>query len=306
MEIRNGIAYISADSKTASDPDLFILDITDSIHVQVRSFINTGPGIASITIAGNRIYAAAASTAAQLHIIRLDSLDAPILEKKYQLPLPYATATPPFGSAISYEEGNVYLGTEKWDGEEFSIVSVADPMNPVRVGGFEVGSKVSDIASWHQKAYIATAGQNQMIIADVSNSSVPIVTYTFSPSGWQRQEGKAVSIFEDSLRLTRTSGGFNIVADQELFGWDDTHNIRFIPPVFADISGGAYGVVADRHATYAATRTTGKELSIFSNAISTSTLFAVPLPVLTETITCDNNSLYVLGHGAPVIYEIHY
>ena len=117
IEVREGTAYISSDSSNASDPDLFVIDVSNPATPKLISSINTGPGISAITLHGKRIYAAAASTAAQLHVIRFDVLNAPILEKKYKLPLPYATATPPLASSIFYKNDRIYLGTEKWDGD---------------------------------------------------------------------------------------------------------------------------------------------------------------------------------------------
>jgi LVIVD repeat len=188
LEIRGHVAYISTDSNVAADPDLFIIDISTSTQPTVRSSINTGPGIASFSIAGSRIFAAAASSAAQLHVIKINDLEHMALEKKYQLPLPlpYATATPPFGTAISFLQNKVYVGTEKWDGDEFSVVDVSNPSAPTKIGGLEIGGKVNDIYTIGGMAYIASADQAQIRSVNVKNPSVPMSVSSVNPSGWQR------------------------------------------------------------------------------------------------------------------------
>jgi hypothetical protein len=311
LEVRDSIAYISADSSTASDPDLFIVDIRDVASPAVLSSINTGPGIASMALAGKRIYAASPSSAAQLHIIRLDGLARPVLEKKYRLPPPYdATATPPLASSIFYSGGDVYIGTEKWDGEELGIIDVSDPLWPVRVGGLEIGSKINDILVRDGLAYIASGNQGQLIIADARDPAHPIITNTFSPSGWSRQEGKSISVFEGSIDFSRTSGGYNIASDHEAFVWPENPFAAPITalagPVSVDIPGGVYGIISDRSNVYLATRQNDKEFQIFDHSFTASTSRAYPLPIAPQTMACDGDRLYILAHTAPVIYEISF
>jgi hypothetical protein len=198
LQIRNGIAYISANSAIPSDPDLFIIDLRQALMVSGQSIVNqsiiepmvtstvtvattsiisslnTGPGIASFSIVGKRIFAAAASTVGQLHVLDMTNRDAPSLIKKYKLPEPATTSsstpttTPPivfpYASAISFgadlfddylansgdssgNVGRIYLGTEKWDGDELAVLDVSDPREPVMLGGLEIGSKVNDITT---------------------------------------------------------------------------------------------------------------------------------------------------------------
>lgn len=307
LEVRNGIAYISADSPKASDADIFVVDIREPLHSSLLSQINTGPGITSFVLAGNHIYAAAASTAAQLHSIRLDSLQSLILEKKYQIPLPYATATPPLGSSIFFNKNTIYLGTEKWDGDEFFIIDASSPSQPITKSSLNIDTKINDIAIRGDRAYIAASGEQQMVVADIQDVLSPHIIASFDPSGWSRQEVKVISVFEDSLNLGRTSGGFNIAQDHELFAWAST-SLNWRPDVSShqsvDIPAGVYGIVTNRNRIYLATRQIGKELQIFDMPLSTSTLVSYALPVAPQGMTCDGDIIYVLGKGASVIYKI--
>ena len=252
------------------------------------------PIFASIALAGDRVFAAASSAAAQLHIVRFVDLATPVLERKYQLPLPYATATPGFASSIVYDDGLVYLGTEKWVGDEFSIIDIASSTAPVWESGLEMGSKVMDIYVADGMAHVATAGDRQLITVDVSDPSHPDIIDELVPTGWERQEGKVALRFEEEAIFGRTSGGFNIKSDHELFAGAAS----------IDVPGGIYGIVADRFNIFAASRTAGKELIVFDRSLAATSTRPFGLPAMPQAMTCDGDRLYVLAAGAPIIYQI--
>lgn len=306
IEVRNNIAYISTDSAKASDPDILIFDIHEIRNPILLSSLNTGPGISSISIFGNKIYGSASSRIGQLHIMRLNSPNDISLINRFRLPLPYATATAPLGSSVFYDDDFVYLGTDKWDGSEFSIIDIDDPMNPEVVGNFETGSKVNDIFVHNNIAYIAASDQNQLRTIDVFDRSSPLLISSSSPTGWQRQEGKSISVFENSLSLGRTSGGFNIINDHEIFNWASTSNGVLNNMTSKDISGGVYGIVLDKNNIYFITRTIDKELIIGDPNLSSLDYKYYSLPIAPKTITCDSDRLYILANSAPIIYEISF
>ncbi|OHA45011.1 MAG: hypothetical protein A3G04_01285 [Candidatus Taylorbacteria bacterium RIFCSPLOWO2_12_FULL_44_9] len=306
IEVRNGRAYISTDSSRQSDPDIFVVDIRDSSSAYLLSGINTGPGISSIALVGDRIFAAATSRVAQLQVIKMPDLANLIIESSYKLPLPYATATPPLGSAIFYDRGLIYLGTEKWEGQEFSVVDMSNPTRPIGLGGLEIGSKVGAIYVRDDVAYLAASDEKQLRAIDISNHAVPFLIDSFNPSGWERQEGKSLDYFEDRLSFGRTSGGFNIKQDHELFSWSDgilpfieSENKRFL-----DVTGGIYGIIQDRYFLYVISRQPDAEFQISDLHISTSTLKKIALPAMPQSLTCDNDSLYILAATAPVLYQV--
>ncbi len=303
--VRNGAAYVSADSSTASDPDLLIADIGDPGRPLILSSINTGPGLSAIALAGNHIFAAAASTAAQLHVIRLNSPSALYLAKKYRLPLPLASTSPPVGAAIFYDDKKVYLGATKWDGQELAIIDVMNPESPVKISGYETDSKINALYVRGKALYVGASDQAQFRTIDIQNPLAPVLVNSMSPSGWQRQEGRDIDYFEDSLRLGRTSGGFNIVGDKELFSGTSTSTSLGSGSAL-DVPGGVYGIISDRGHVFAATRTLDREFSIFDRSLSTSSAVFYPLPVEPQTMTCDGDRLYILAKTAPVIYEIRF
>lgn len=300
LEVRNSIAYVSADSNTASDPDLFVFGLNSGALPVLLSSINTGPGLSAITLKGKRIYASAASTAAQLHIIKIDTLSSLSLEKKYQLPLPYATASPPFGTTVTFESDRLFLGTEKWDGQEFNVVNISNPLYPSVVGGQEIGSKVNHIYVQDNIAYVSSADQKQLMVFDIEKNQ-PSEYSAFSPNGFQRQEGEAVNIFEDTVLFGRTSGGFDIKNEYEFFLFASTSSTSLSVFSQANIPGGVYGMVADRYHVYLVSREPGKEFRIYSD-LASSTAFSLPLAP--QTLTCDNNHIYILSHTSPTLLDV--
>ena len=313
VEVRGDIAYVSADSTVYSAPDMVIVDISDRRYPSLIASVSSGPGIAAFKLAGNRVYAAAASTAAQLHIFSMDSLGELMIETTLRLVPPYATATLPMASAVYFDRDVVYLGTERWDGVEFIAIDVADPANPFVIGGLEIGSKVLDIVVRDDVAYISSAGEGQLVAADVSDPAYPIRLGGFGPSGWTRQEGRVSAVFENGLHLGRTSGGFDIRADHEIFSWiasSDYPDISAMPldrppPVSVNIPGGVYGLIPDRSHLYVASREIDREFQIFQHGLSTTSI-SIPLPISPQQLTCSSDRLYVLAHQSPFMYEISY
>ncbi|MDD5165581.1 MAG: hypothetical protein PHG25_03565 [Candidatus Pacebacteria bacterium] len=312
FQIRNGIAYISVNSSVVSDPDLLVINFKDRARIQLVSSINTGSGISALTLANNRVYAAIAGTASQLHVIRFDVLATPVIEKKFTLPLPLASTSPTKGSAVFYFNNKVFLGTEKWDGDEFSVIDVSQPASPKKVGGLEIGSKVNDILVQNNVAYVADSDDKQLRVLNIINSTQPILQSVFMPSGGARQDGKTISVFEDNINFGRTSGGFDISVDHEFFALSTSsltqNNVNSYASI--NIPGGLYGMVQDRHYLYLATRETGKEFKVLDREVlgvsSTPIILTYPIPVTPQKITCDSDHLYVLSALAPVIYDIYF
>ncbi len=297
--VRSGIAYISLDSNIQNDPDIIVIDIRG--EPKILSSLNTGPGISSLAFVGDRIFASVLSTTNQVQIIDLDNNRKLSLVTKYKLPLPYATATPPLGSSISFNYPYIYLGTNKWDGDEFNILSLTGN-SLTRNSGFEVGSKVNFIDYDAKSIYLSGSNQNQLLRLDYEGSSI-LQSERFGPSGYERQEGKVTHIFEDSLYFGRTSGGFDLPNDHEIFSFPHTlADTKFDNPYSINITGGIYGIVADKNSLFAITRIPNSELLVFDRNLHT--IQNVSLPISPKALHCDMDKLYVLANNAPFISEI--
>jgi len=118
-----------------------------------------------------------------------------------------------------------------------------------------------------------------------------------APSGYERQEGKVVSVFEDRYYFGRTNGGFNIVDDKEFFEIFGGREL--------DVPSGVYGIMADRYHVYVLSRERGQELSIFERSNFTLKT-SVDISGSVSTMSCSNSSIYLLSATRPTLYEMSF
>lgn len=286
IEVRNGIVYLAADSTSASAKDFIIIDTRDPSHAHMLSSLNTGPGLSALEVAGPYVFAAQASSVNQLQIIDIQERSAPSLISQIKLPLPTPTTTAPFATSIFYSQGFIYLGTSKWSGPEFAIIDVSNVQNPLVVGTYETGTLISDIYVRDNRAYLASADEKQMRALDVSDKSQPVLAGSFSPSGWQTQEGKTIDHFEGQLGLGRTVGGFNVQVNHEAFVLDNDMNY-----VSKDIPGGVYGILMRPPYIFLATHSPGRELQVWTFGFDR-LIYETPLGISPEKMSCDGSTLY--------------
>jgi len=284
IEVRNDIVYLSTDSSTASSPDFYVIDNTDPGKPTILSSLHTGPGINAIEVAGPYVFVAQASTVNQLQIIDIHDRSNPKVISQLKVNLPTATTTAPFAHSIHYSNGYVYIGTTKWNGEELQIIDVSNIKSPLVVGTFETGTLINDIYVDGDFAYLATSDEMQMRTIDVSDKSMPRLIDSFSPSGWQTQEGKVVDIFEGNLSLGRTVGGFNVVNNHEVLLFASTTLSR-------DIPGGVYSIIQRPENIFILTNANGREFQVFDTNIQNKK-YDFPLGSSPVKMVCDNFKLY--------------
>ncbi len=317
--VRNSIAYVSFDSALASDADLAMFDIRDD-EALVLAEINTGPGIIDFVLVGKYLYAVSPSQVGQVHIIEESGLDSLILKSRYKLALPYATATPALGSAIAYANDLIFLGTKKWSGDEFNILDIRNREAPDKRAGYEVDSKVNRIFTYLDRVYTSASNQNQLLIFDIPSSLLtsdlsddlqPMAI--FSPDGWVRQEGGAISLFENRLKFGRTSGGFDLANEHEYFDFDTNSSTTFQNYQSQNQKGGVYDIVEDKLFTYFTSRENDKEFYVIRNdggessaSTSEKSISTFSLPIIPERMTCYLDKIYILAKQAPFIYELNF
>lgn len=289
IEVRNGFVYITADSSTALAPDLYIVDATLPSSPYIVSSINTGPGLSALEVAGHYVYTANLGTTNQLQIIDIENRNLPAIISKTKLPLLVSSSSPPKATAIFYNKGLIYLGTEKWSGNELSVFDVSDPYLPTYLGGFKTNTLINDIYVRDGVAYLATSDQNQMRVLDVSDPTSISLVESFSPSGWQTQEGKTISYFEKKMSLGRTTGGFNNILNPEIFIFSTTSPLKI--EYFHDIHGGVYGIIMRSPYIYLATRSPAYEFQVWDMDLSKK-ISEIPLNFLPHGFVCDGSDFY--------------
>ena len=106
------------------------------------------------------------------------------------------------------------------------------------------------------------------------------------------------------MSLGRTSGGYDIKTDPELFAFSSTSSTTLSSFLSMNEPGGIYGILADKRYEYVITRRVDNELEILDKNLSFLTANYVHLPIIPQAVTCDGKKIYILGKNAPVIYEI--
>lgn len=301
FEIRNNIAYISFDSNISSDPDLMIFDVNNYKQSKILGSIDSGPGISSFVLAGRQIYASALSTAFQLHVFDLNGPNDIKIKAKYKLPLPFATSSSPYGTSLDFHNPYIYLGTNKWEGEEFNQIEYKNNTFNF-VNSFEIGSKVNEIYSFDNEIYLAGSNENQLVLFR-NNIGILDKIVSFSGSGFNKQEGKSLDIYENILAFGRTSGGFDIKADPEIYLFSSSSQI-IKSDLSLNQSGGYYGAVFDKDYVYLISHEVDKEFQIKDHALQV--VFDYSLPIKPKKIVCDRDKIYILSGTSPDLYEISF
>jgi hypothetical protein len=304
IQVFNKIAYVALDSTTASDPDFEIIDLRSQDVPVVLSSLNTGPGLRSLVLKGQNIFAAAPSTLGQIQVIDVTDKTRPQFIGRYKIPLPSTTTPPTLGNVVAIYGTDLYIGTDKWDGPEFNVFDIVEPHNPQYLYGSEIDSKVNDIFPIGDRAYVASAGEYPLIVIDTNRLNLDSrILGKLSLSGWQRQSASRLDLVENALMLGRYSGGYNIPTDHELYKLSDDRNSISISKS-TDISGGVYGIVGDHDGVFATVQGSDQGFRYFDHDLASSTLFKIGRDV--SSLTCDNSDLYVADAMSPVIYKFHY
>jgi prepilin-type N-terminal cleavage/methylation domain-containing protein len=179
---------LNAISKT--DPTLFLFSISSSTNPVLLGSIDTATstksGPSALATDGTYVYSAnsyganfstcsASPTCSQMQVFDARIPSQMHLITNFQL----ATATAPFaagnggqsaGKSIVYDSGLIYLGLQKSvaNGEEFNIVNVQNPAQPVWLGGYSIGRTVNHIEVSNGFAYLATDNPSaEVTILDV-------------------------------------------------------------------------------------------------------------------------------------------
>ncbi|MDE2188797.1 MAG: hypothetical protein KGJ35_03675 [Patescibacteria group bacterium] len=303
LVVKDNYAYLSTDSNISSEPDFFIFDLSNMTQPRMIGSLDTGPGLSGLVIAGPYAYVANKSSANQLQIIDIHNRNHPIPVSEAKVPLDNASSTRPYASAVAYDRGFIYLGTEKGDSPELTIWNVADPAHPILAGRFEIGSIVKSIAVDHDRAFVASAGMNQIMSFDIHDQTRPILLWTSAPPGWATQSGQIIDIFENNISLGRSTGGFNVVTNPEFVGYSRLNGSQISS---FDEPGGIYGIIARPPHLLVLTHRSSDELRVENTLGTTSRTYDIPgVPAL---MACDWGNIYVASNNNPsitAIYDFH-
>ena len=295
--------YVSADSATSSLPDLYVIDVHDIQNPKIVSQINTGPGIASIAIAGGYIFVANAGSY-QMQVISVVDPTQPVLVSQAKLPGSVISGTGGFGNVIHYFNKQIFIGLNKNAGPEFYIVDVSNPQAPIFLGSYEIGSSVNDIDVSGGKAVVVTPGQLSVLSVDISNPTVISEISHTTLNGWQTQGSQSVEMFGEEIIVGRTLGGFYspnpelVSVSSDLLISTSTTNIKInasIENIFA-FNDYLYVVTSDPDKAFEVIHKTkdGFEISTSSRLSSRGVV-----------LTCNNKAMYVVTQNYADFFHIY-
>ncbi len=292
IDVKNNLAYISADSSTQSKADFFIVSVADLNNPVILSSISTGPGLSAVKVFGNYAYVANLSTVTQLQIINISNPLNPFLVYSF------STGSGSKGASLNYSKQKIYLGTEISSYREFYIINVSNPISPQILGSFETDTKINAIAVFNNFAYLATPNQEQVRVLNIADPSNITLLGNFSSSGYSVQSGKSLYLSGD--RLFFGKNGLNNIANHKLFYLDvenpavapvkiDSQNIGSTPNALFERSG----------YLFAATNDTSKEFQVWQVLESGVMLNLANLDLPQEAVgeDCEGNNFFIIANS---------
>jgi hypothetical protein len=300
VDLVGSYLYISSNTATSSDPDLFIFDVTDIHHPFLVSTLNTGPGLLSIRVAGNILYGGNSSISAQLQIIDISDRKFPHLITSFKLPGTYKDATT-IGNSLFYKEGKIFLGTQKSQTAEFHVIDVSSPTSPRELDSYEIGAAINDIFAFGDTVYIASAKNDEELRSfKVSNQGTLSPQFSYDAPGGSGN-GKRVSVFLNKLYLGRTQ----TIQDEELDRLDISHASSSVySEASSSLKASVQGIIPYGNFVFTLLNQPSDSFRIFDNANSTLLKLntsPIILPAHPLDFDCDVDTFAIIYQESPII-----
>ena len=294
IDVVGNYAYIASDSAIAADHDLFIFEVSDREAPSFVSSLNTGPGLLSLHVVSDMVYAGNTSINAQIQAINISDRFNPFLIDSLKLAGTYTDGTT-VGNKIFYKAGKVFLGTKKSQSEELRVIDVSSG-GLREVGAFEIGSAVNDIFAFKDVLYVATARQDaELMIFAFSEEGKLVLNDAHDLDGIG--SGTSLTLFLNKLFIGRSKsiqgqGGIYYFEDQEMQGNLETDVTTL------DVFG--YG-----RFVYTLLNRTEDAFKIYPSSISIESFGQkIDFSSLPLTFDCDQDTFTILLKESPLIYFI--
>lgn len=297
LAVENGMVYLTGDSSTKSENDLYVVDASIPAAPTLRASTSTGPGLAAIVVAGAYAYLANTSVTGQLQIIDIHDPFHLLLTANKKI-----VGAGGVGNTIFFHDHMVYLGlTKNGNGPEFNIIDVHNPMAPVWKGGYTVGNDVNAIYVRNGYAYLATPNNEKLMILDVTDPTVPFRVGGSGVLPDVTANGKSVMVIGNTAYLGRTVG--LSPSTKQFYIFDATNPVASPLTVRGSqkISSSINAFVVRSDNAFVATNVQFQVWHIASDFMMT-LLGSVIFPTASSGMDCEGNNLFIstLGvSGAP-------
>ena len=153
LDIASSTLYMAGYGTQTQAYEVVIIDISNPTSPVKRGAISTGVGINKIVVNASRTYAyvANADKTNQMQIINVSNIDRPTLVKSFGI-----SGNNNTGRSIAMSGNTIYLGTEGPAPQEFNVIDVSSPTNPVLKGSLAVGNDINAIKVYGHYAYIVS------------------------------------------------------------------------------------------------------------------------------------------------------
>ncbi len=179
-------AYLVTDNDPGSDPELFILNISDPANPVLLGSLNLGAQANGIFVSGDYAYIASSHNLQELQIVNISNPASPTLVGFYNAPT-WANATDVWVS------GNyAYLTTVSSTSRELYKIDISNPASPTLFASVEIGANVYGIHIEGSYAYLATSHNlREMVVVDLTPPTPAVVGWYNTPG---TSDGKDIFI----------------------------------------------------------------------------------------------------------------
>ena len=301
VDVMDEKIYVTANGSVAAQKDFFVIS-GNLDNPSIIGSVNTGPGLNAVHIAGDYAFTANSSIKGQLEIIKISDPNNPVLMQTVKF---LSAQTGGTGSSIFYYRGKVYVGTFINAGPEFYVYDVQNPLSPVWLGEFEIGSGVSSIYVYGNYAYIATGDVNRLRVLKIDDPAHITEVADFNDNEMDTvQSGEAVAVLGDKVVFGR-AGGLSGAHIPELYllKTDGQGSINKINSVDANMS--VNGIFLRSGLAFLATNKSGGQFQIYNFSNSQLSPYAsAPLAADAVGLDCEKENFYLATSGSPALQII--
>lgn len=287
LKVKNKIVYMASTAASGAKPDFFIIDATDGTQPFIVSSLHTGPGVNAVALSGSYAFVANKSDFSQLQVINVTDIASPFLAASYRLPNISDQAL-----SIFIVGNYAYLGTDDDAiGQEFHIVDINNPANPVSIGSLEVGFDVNSIYVKDNYAYLGIDNALEFWVVDVSDPVNPVKVSQYDAAG--TSGGKALDLAGSRLYAGRLldSGANN----HEFHILDYANPLNLVRLGSIDFSSTINDLIVKDYLAFFATSDSNNEFKVYNISDPNNIIFvsAFNFPQIATGIDYENNLVYV-------------
>ncbi|MBI4256962.1 hypothetical protein HY626_02825 [Candidatus Uhrbacteria bacterium] len=199
--------YVILGRMSSAQPELYVIDVTDPSAPAVVGSLEIGADVNDIAVVGTVAYLATTANAAELQVVSLATVTAPILIGTLNLSGNSDAET------LTAAGSNLYLGrASNSGGPEVYSISIAVPALPVELSTLEVGDSIWKMALAQSNQYVyAATGSNtkEFIVVNVTTPTAISLAGTIDLSG--TNDATAIAPFSTYAVLGRDDGFFYTV-----------------------------------------------------------------------------------------------